>query len=215
MRHGKGLVQVEVAHVGAHRAGGGQAHLRVHVGTVHIHLTAVLVYNLDDVEHRFLEHTVRGRIGDHEAGDLLAEVVHVDFTVLGRFHHADLEASLGGRGRVGAVRGGGNQADVAVSLTDVVQVVADDGQTGILASSTGVGLERHGLETGDGAQPVAHLVDHFEVGVWSAGAYGWMLQVAAQLNGSISAAAFSFMVQLPSGIIARLSDKSLISNIFI
>jgi hypothetical protein len=38
VRDAEGLVQVEVAHVGADDAGGGEAHLRIHVGAVHVHL---------------------------------------------------------------------------------------------------------------------------------------------------------------------------------
>ena len=49
--------------------------------------------------------------------------------------------------------------------------------------------------------------------VWSAGAKGCMPPNLLQLRGSISAAAFSFMVQLPSGIIEWASEMSLRSSI--
>ena len=49
VRDGEGLVQVEVADVGADVAGRGQADLGVHVGAVHVHLAAVPVDDGADV----------------------------------------------------------------------------------------------------------------------------------------------------------------------
>ena len=49
VRHGEGLVEVEVADVGADVARIGEAHLRVHVGAVHIDLSAGVVYGVDDL----------------------------------------------------------------------------------------------------------------------------------------------------------------------
>ena len=48
--------------------------------------------------------------------------------------------------------------------------------------------------------------------VCSAGAKGWMLANSGQVIAAISAVAFSFIVQEPSGIIERLSAMSLSSS---
>ena len=44
--------------------------------------------------------------------------------------------------------------------------------------------------------------------VWSDGTKGWMSANSGQLSAIISAVAFSFIVQDPSGIIARSSARS-------
>ena len=69
VRDGKGLVQVEVAHVGTDEAWTRQAHLRIHVGAVHVHLPTVGVHELGNVQHRFLKHPVGGGVGDHQRAE--------------------------------------------------------------------------------------------------------------------------------------------------
>jgi hypothetical protein len=71
VRDGEGLVQVHVADVGADKAGRGQADLGVEVGAVHVHLAAVGMDDGADVANRFLEHAVRRRVGDHQAGQVV------------------------------------------------------------------------------------------------------------------------------------------------
>ena len=61
VRNAEGLVQVEVADVGAEVARAAQADLRVHVGAVHIDLAAVRVDDLADLADVLLEHAVRAR----------------------------------------------------------------------------------------------------------------------------------------------------------
>lgn len=59
-------MEVEVAHIGSDSARGGEPHLRVHVGTVHVDEAAVLVDDVADVGNGFLKYTVGGRVGDHQ-----------------------------------------------------------------------------------------------------------------------------------------------------
>ena len=61
VRHCEGLVQVQVAYVGADEAGVGDADLTVHIGSVHVDLTAVLVDDVADLADLDLEYSV-GRI---------------------------------------------------------------------------------------------------------------------------------------------------------
>jgi hypothetical protein len=88
-----------------------QADLRVHVGAVHVHLPAVGVDDLADLDDGFLEHAVRGRVGDHQRGEvrrmllgLGAQVGDVDVAVLVAGHDHHVHADHLRRGRVGAVR---------------------------------------------------------------------------------------------------------------
>ena len=91
VRDAEGLVQVQVRHVRAPLAGLGHADQRVHVGAVGVHLTAVRVHDVADRDDVFLEHAMRGRVGDHQRGEavgiffgLRADVVDVDVAVARR-----------------------------------------------------------------------------------------------------------------------------------
>ena len=48
VRHSKGLVEVEVAHIGTHMTGAGETHLGVHVGTVHVDEGTLLVMVMEE-----------------------------------------------------------------------------------------------------------------------------------------------------------------------
>jgi hypothetical protein len=106
------LVQVQVADVAAEPAGAGDADQRVQVGAVDVDLAAVLVHEVADLGDPLLEHPVRGRVGDHEHGevlvvglDLVLEVVDVHVALVVAGHHHDAHPGHDrGRG-VGAVRG--------------------------------------------------------------------------------------------------------------
>ena len=85
VRDAEGLVQVQMADVRADVAGAGQPHLRVHVRAVHVNLPAMGVDDFTNLLARLLEDAVGGRIGDHQAGEVLfvgfgfgAEIGQVD-----------------------------------------------------------------------------------------------------------------------------------------
>src|SRR5690606_17260366 len=70
MRDAEGLVQVHVADVGADISWAGQAYKRVEIGSVEINLAAMLVNDRADVLRALLEHAMRGRIGEHQGGEI-------------------------------------------------------------------------------------------------------------------------------------------------
>ena len=81
-------MQVQVRDVAAELARLGQPDQRVEVGAVDVDLAAGVVHRGADVGDVLLEHAVRGRVGDHEHGqlvavllDLGAQVVDVDVAV--------------------------------------------------------------------------------------------------------------------------------------
>ncbi len=128
----EGLVEVEVADVGAELAGVDYADLGVEVGTVEVDLAAVGVDDLADLANLFFEDAVGGGIGDHDAGEdicvlggLFAEVFYVDVAVLVAADADYFHAGHLGGGRVGAVRGGGDEADVAMAFVSAAVVGAD------------------------------------------------------------------------------------------
>jgi hypothetical protein len=91
VRDAEGLVQVEVAHVGADVAGAGEPHLRVHVGAVHVHLPARAVHRVADLADGRLEDAMRRRVGDHERRELVGVLGHLGVEV----GHVHLGASEG------------------------------------------------------------------------------------------------------------------------
>lgn len=144
VRDAERLVQVEVGHVAAEVARLGETDQGVEVGAVHVDLAARVVHLAADVGDVLLENTVRGGVGDHEDGELVAvlgdlvpEVRDVDLAVVGGLHHDDLHAGHHGARRVGAVRRGRDQTD-RTSVVPVGAVVGAHGQqTGELALRAG------------------------------------------------------------------------------
>ena len=164
--HGEGLVQVEVADVGADVAGVGQPHLRVHVGAVHVDLPACVVHGVHDLADAALEHAVRRGVGDHQPAQLRTvfpglglEVFDVDVALVVTGHRDDLHAGHGGRRGVGAVGRGRDQHHVAVALSAALVVGADYHQPGVFARSARVGLQGAGREARDRRQVVFQLRD--------------------------------------------------------
>ena len=70
VRHCEGLVEVEVADVGTDVAWVSQAHLCVHVGTIHIYLTARIVYSVHNFADAALEYTVSRWVCNHQTAQL-------------------------------------------------------------------------------------------------------------------------------------------------
>ena len=113
MRGGEGLVQIVVHHVEAEIAGSRDAGQRVHVGAVAIDETAALVHQPHDLADVLLEQPKRIRIGHHDAGNGVvagdAHRLEIDIAagVGGQFDRG--KARHGGRGRIGAVGGVGDE----------------------------------------------------------------------------------------------------------
>ena len=82
-----------------------------------------------------------------------AEIVDVDVAARVAGHHHDLHADHAGGGRIGAVRGGGDQADLAMRLAARGVIGADRQQPGIFALRAGIRLQRDRVIAGDVAQP--------------------------------------------------------------
>lgn len=110
MRHGKGFVEVEVADISANGAWARPTDLSVHVSAIHVNETAVFVDELAELCNGGFIDAVSGRIGDHDAGeiivvslDLSAEVIDIDVAVVITADRDNRETCHGGGGRVGAV----------------------------------------------------------------------------------------------------------------
>src|ERR1700757_3559789 len=66
MGNAEGLVQVEMADIGAVIAGPRQADLRVQIGTVEIDLSAIDMNDVADLADVLLEHAMGRGIGNHD-----------------------------------------------------------------------------------------------------------------------------------------------------
>ena len=115
VRDAERLVQIQVRHVRAELARTGQPHHRVEVGAVDIDLAARVVHERAHLADVLLEDPVRGRVGDHDRGEVVAvlldlglEVVQVDLAlVTGGLHDDDPQPGHDRRRGVRAVRGAG------------------------------------------------------------------------------------------------------------
>ena len=126
----------------------------------------------------------------------------------------DAHAGHDGAGRIGAVRRRRNQHDVALRVAAVAVIGANHHQAGELALRAGVRLQRHGGEAGDLARAPLRARGRSadSPAACSTGANGCSCENSGQVIGSISDAAFSFIVQEPSGIIDVSRPMSLRSS---
>src|SRR3979411_1324956 len=72
VRNAEGLVQIEMADIGAVIAGPRQPDLRIHVGAIEIDLSAMAMHDLANLAYVLLEHAMGRGIGDHHSGEILA-----------------------------------------------------------------------------------------------------------------------------------------------
>lgn len=92
---------------------------------------------------------------------------------------------------------------MAGRLVTALVITPDGQQPGIFALCTGVGLHTQRIVAGQLYQPLRKLPDHVQISRrLICRAERVQLGSSGQVIGIISAAAFSFMVQDPSGIIA-------------
>ena len=111
-----------------------------------------------------IEDTVGGRVGHHDAGDVVAvlgnlviQIRQVNRAVLGGLHHYNAQVSQRCRGRIGTVRGGWDEHYIALVIAIGYVVAADGQKTRQLALGAGVGLDGDLGVAGDLGQPPLNL----------------------------------------------------------
>ena len=159
-----------MADIAAKFAGRGHPHQSVHVGTVHIYPTTVLVHQFTQGPDLGFKHPMGAGVGDHhrcQVGAVLftfgLQIGHVHIAVGVALRHHHLQAHHLGAGRVGAVGAGWDQADVAVPLSVGSVVGLDHQQTGVLALRARIGLQADAGVAGGLAQPLAQLAVQFGI----------------------------------------------------
>ena len=110
MRRSKCLVQVQVANVGANKAGICQTYLRIHVGAVHIYLCSAFMDDAADFYDFCFKNTVSRRIGNHQCGKVVfvffrlgTKIIHVHITLCVASTSHSSKTGLDGRCRIGAM----------------------------------------------------------------------------------------------------------------
>ena len=153
VRNAKRLVQVQMGYVRSEIAGTAQGHLGVHVGAVHVDLTSTPMDDVANLGHFLFEHSVRRRIGDHQAGQSVFVLLrfgfqlgHVDAAGLVCVDRFDRHAGHLGRCRIRSVRRDRNQTHVPLFLANRVQVGFNGAQSGVLALSTALVKQIAGRE---------------------------------------------------------------------
>ena len=166
VRYAKSLVQIQVANIRADEAGRGEPDLGIHVGSIHVHLAAVGMDNGADVHDGGFEYAVRAGIGHHETGQILCvrrrlglQIRHINVAVPIAGHRNDFHPCHGRARRVGAVRRGGDQANIPVLLAARFMVGADDQQAGVFALRAGIRLQGNSRKARDGFQPVFQVLE--------------------------------------------------------
>ena len=170
VRNAEGLVQIQVADIGADIGGGGESHLRVHVRPIHVHLPAATMNNLTNLADFFLEHAVRRRVRHHQATQPIrvlvgfgSQIGQVDVAAFVAFRDHDLHPGHHSRRRVGSMGRAGNQRHVAMRIATVLVPSANRHQAGVFTLCAGIRLHRHGVEAGHFAQPRFQVGNHLLV----------------------------------------------------
>ena len=170
VRNAESFVEIEMADVGADMTGRSEPDLRVHVGAVHINLAAVAVDCGANIFDGSFENTVRGRVGDHQGGEIggvffrfRLKIGDVDVAIRIAGDGDDLVAAHRGARGIGAVGAGRDEANVAMTFVARFVVRADDEEAGVFALRAGVGLERDGGEPGDFGEPLLKILKEARV----------------------------------------------------
>ena len=165
MRNGKRLVQIDVSDIGADLGRSADAHQRVEIGAVHVDLPTMVMNDLTNIPYPLLKDTVCRRVSDHQRGEFflvggsfVAKVIQVYVAVFITFDNDHPHSRHDGTGRVGAMRGRRNQADVPVALAVGFVKGPDTEQAGVFSLGTGVGLQGDGMEPRDLTQHILELL---------------------------------------------------------
>src|SRR4051812_27101925 len=94
MGDAKSFVEVEGTDVGAEIAGATKADLGVHVGAIHVDLSAVGMNDVADLADCGFENPMGGRVGNHQGGEIVFVRVRFD-PEIGQIDVAVFQASHG------------------------------------------------------------------------------------------------------------------------
>src|SRR5215204_7236013 len=140
VRYTKCLVQVKVADIRANISRPAESYLRVHVGTIHVYLTAGLMDDPAYLPDGALEYAVCRRVRDHERRKgitvgccLRFQVLHIDVSARITLDRHNPHSCHHCAGRVGAVGRLRDQAGGPVVIAAGAVVGPNDEQSGVFS----------------------------------------------------------------------------------
>src|ERR1700761_207094 len=165
----KCLVQVQMAYVSANFTRRAKPNLRIHVCSIHINLTAVLVDKLTSLFDLWLKDTKGAGIGDHDGAELLImffafcfQIGHIQVTSYSiTLYSNDTHSRHCCARRICAVCRDWDKTDVALLAWLLFLILHDNPETSELALGTRVWLKRHRVETCNLGQILLQLLDHY------------------------------------------------------
>ena len=159
-------MQIDVHRVDAEVARPDATDDRVEIGPVAIDEPAGGVDRVGDRPHLALEQSAGVGVGDHHARHVgtepRGERRDIDSTFGGGGNVLDRVAGKGGGGGVGAVRGFGDQDDLAGALALRLQRGLNRQDAAQFAMRAGLGTHRHRMHPGQHHQPMRELMDHLQ-----------------------------------------------------
>jgi len=87
------------------------------------------------------------------------EISEIDIAGFVASDRNDFESGHNCAGGIGAVSGGRDEANVAMSFTTTCMISVNDEKAGIFALRAGIGLERDSGEAGDFGEPIFELLE--------------------------------------------------------
>ena len=130
------LVQVQMTDVGTDIRGSTETDLGIHIGAIHVDLTAPIVNDPADFSDVLLEYAMGRWVCDHERGELIrvlvrlaSQVTELDVPLVITGHRNDPQPGHDRAGRIRAVRRRGDEADIATRLAPFSLPCSNNQQT--------------------------------------------------------------------------------------
>ena len=181
MRNGKCFVEIEVTNIGTNHARTSEPYLGIHVGTIHVNKTTLIVYQLTNFANGFFKYAMGRRIGNHQSGQgifilkgFLGKVGHVDITSIIAFYYHHFKSYHYCAGRVGTMGTDGYQYYIAVLIAMVLVIGSNGEQTSIFALGTAIGLQAAGSKAGNLAEILVELLNYLCIALALIGGCKWM-----------------------------------------
>merc|ERR1711937_1020216 len=170
MRNSKGLVQVKMANISSNQSWASKTDLGVHVSTVHVDLTSVVVDDLANFINLGLIHTIGGWVSNHQGAEvvlvglnLLPQVININVSLLVSLSSHNLHASHNSTCWVGSMGRHRNNANVSVVIPSALVVCSDGHESSILSGCSTVWLHRHGIKSSNLTKHISQVGDHLLV----------------------------------------------------
>jgi len=173
-------MEVQMTNICSNETWRSETELGIHVCTVHVNLSSILMNNIANTLGILLEHTVSRWVSDHDTRKSISVLlcflfnffkhdVSLGITVdWDNFHSTDLGGSW-----VSSMSGGWDKADVSLEVTSALMVLLNGHESGVLTCGSTMWLGRDSIILSDANQVVLNLIDELLIslalikwGIW-------------------------------------------------